>query len=366
MPGFTGTRIKDTYSRIVQDYNGILLNALGEELTSSIHSLHVSTSLTLENYGDIGNVLDSLFLETGSVSSSLNSINTTASSHEGRLDSIESITGSITSFESRLENVELSGSDHETRIDNLEATGSTYDVASFSGRLDDIETVTASLESDVITLYSASSSFASDIDTLFTTTGGSSSLQAVVDTDNTSTTDILMIDGAGISGSFFSGSFYGNGTGISGLTSTQITDFASAIITRLNVKNVLSGSNVTDTLDAENVISGSVSYSNIDTTLKGKVEDNDGTWDFSAAGIISASFTSGNTDVTFSNLQETKTLTVRLHITGSATFTLPSYCILLKGSSDASGTDGTYWGWFQCISNTSGSEEVVVSILEEN
>jgi hypothetical protein len=108
-----------------------------------------------------------------------------------------------------------------------------------------------------------------------------------------------------------------------------------------------------------------VSYAKTAGDLTGRNTDNDGSWDFNAGGIIIAAFSSGSTTVSFSNLKQNKNVVVKLTITNGATFTLPSYCKVLDGSAEASGTNGTYWIYFHCLEDGSGSEEVVVSISEE-
>lgn len=106
----------------------------------------------------------------------------------------------------------------------------------------------------------------------------------------------------------------------------------------------------------------SVTYAKIDETLTQRATDNDGAWDFSANGIVDAAFSSGATTVSFTNLQLNKVLKVKLVITNSATFTLPAYCIVQDGSAAASGTNGTYYLYFDCWNATTSSEEVLVTI----
>jgi len=106
----------------------------------------------------------------------------------------------------------------------------------------------------------------------------------------------------------------------------------------------------------------SVSYLKVASDLTGRTTDNDGSWDFNANGIIDAAFSSGATTVSFSNLKQNKVLKMKLVITNSATFTLPAYCTILEGSAEASGNDGTYFLYFDCWEDASGSEEVLVTI----
>ena len=109
----------------------------------------------------------------------------------------------------------------------------------------------------------------------------------------------------------------------------------------------------------------SVSYAKVASDLTGRITDNDGAWDFNAGGIIIAAFSSGSTSVSFSGLKQNKNVVVRLTIINSATFSLPAYCAVLEGSAEASGTNGTYWLYFHCLEDASGSEEVLVSITKE-
>lgn len=106
----------------------------------------------------------------------------------------------------------------------------------------------------------------------------------------------------------------------------------------------------------------SVSYTKVASDLTDRATDNDGTWDFNANGIIDAAFSNGATTVSFSNLRQNKALKVKLIITNSATFTLPAYFTILEGSAEASGNDGTYFLYFDCWKDSSGSEEVLVTI----
>jgi hypothetical protein len=108
----------------------------------------------------------------------------------------------------------------------------------------------------------------------------------------------------------------------------------------------------------------SISYAKVGTDLKGRSTDNDGSWDFNANGILDAAFSSGTTSVSFSNLRQNKVLKVKLVITNSAEFTLPSYCTILEGSVEASGKNGTYYLYFDCWEDSSGNEEVLVSITK--
>jgi hypothetical protein len=105
----------------------------------------------------------------------------------------------------------------------------------------------------------------------------------------------------------------------------------------------------------------SVSYAKVASDLTDRATDNDGSWDFNANGIIDAAISS-NTTVSFSNLKQNKVLKIKIVITNSAEITLPSYCTILEGSAEASGNNGTYFLYFDCWKDTSGSEEVLVTI----
>jgi len=139
----------------------------------------------------------------------------------------------------------------------------------------------------------------------------------------------------------------------------QINELATRIGQELKLKVSNSDSRLSDTRTPTD---SSVSYAKVATDLTGRVTGNTGAWNFNAAGIIDAAFSSGATTVLFSNLKQNKVLKVKLVITNSATFTLPAYCTILDGSADASGTDGTYYLYFDCWEDASGSEEVLVTI----
>jgi hypothetical protein len=106
-----------------------------------------------------------------------------------------------------------------------------------------------------------------------------------------------------------------------------------------------------------------VTYPKIGAALTQIATDNDGTWDFSANGVVDAAFSSGATTVAFTNLQLNKCLKVKLVITNAATFTLPAICKLMAGSVAASGVNGTYYLYFDCWKSTS-TEEVIVTIMK--
>jgi hypothetical protein len=110
-------------------------------------------------------------------------------------------------------------------------------------------------------------------------------------------------------------------------------------------------------------INDSVSYAKVAAALKQRSTDNDGAWDFSSFGIIDAAI-STNTNVSFLNLQQNKTLRVKLLISADATITLPAYCTILEGSEEASGVNGTYYFYFDCWNDAVGNEEVLVSITK--
>ena len=115
--------------------------------------------------------------------------------------------------------------------------------------------------------------------------------------------------------------------------------------------------------DARTPTDASVTYAKVGAELKQRSTDNDGAWDFSSSGIIEAAI-SNNTTVSFSNLQQNKTLRVRIVLTNSATITLPSYCTVLEGTAEASGNNCTWYFYFDCWNDSSGNEEVLVSITQ--
>ena len=111
------------------------------------------------------------------------------------------------------------------------------------------------------------------------------------------------------------------------------------------------------------VTTGSVSYVTIASDLVSRITTSSGAWDFSQAGIIDATISS-NTSASFSNLQLNKTLKVKIMVSGSAALSFPSYCKPTVGSVNPSGTNGTYYAYFDCWNATSGSEIVLQSIVQ--
>ena len=111
------------------------------------------------------------------------------------------------------------------------------------------------------------------------------------------------------------------------------------------------------------VTTGSVSYITIASDLVSRITTSSGAWDFSQAGIIDATISS-NTSASFSNLQLNKTLKVKIMVSGSAALSFPSYCKPTVGSVNPSGTNGTYYAYFDCWNATSGSEIVLQSIVQ--
>jgi len=110
------------------------------------------------------------------------------------------------------------------------------------------------------------------------------------------------------------------------------------------------------------VTDASVTYAKVGTDLKSRVVDNDGAIDFSANGIVEMNV-STNTTVTFTNLQLNKTIKVKIIVTNSSTITFPAYCNDVTGI-DPSGTNGTYYAYFDCWNATVSSEDVVQSIIQ--
>lgn len=109
---------------------------------------------------------------------------------------------------------------------------------------------------------------------------------------------------------------------------------------------------------------GSVTYAKLANTLKVRAINNTATWDFAAQGIIEANI-SINTTIVINNLQVNETLKIDIIITNSATLAFPAYCKKLPGFVDPSGTNGTYYAWFECRDDGSGTELVLMSIAQE-
>jgi hypothetical protein len=106
----------------------------------------------------------------------------------------------------------------------------------------------------------------------------------------------------------------------------------------------------------------SITYDKYAASLTSSITDNDGAYDFSAAGIIYTTL-STTTAVTFSNLQQNKTLKMKLVISGTPTITFPAYCKKLAGSQTL--TAGTFYLYFDCWESAGGSELVIYSIMKE-
>jgi hypothetical protein len=132
-------------------------------------------------------------------------------------------------------------------------------------------------------------------------------------------------------------------------------------------KDGIDGSNGSDGSDGADgtMPDGSVTYAKLSTALKSIASKSTGAWDFSAQGIIEAAISS-NATVTLSNLKQNMTLKVQIVITNSATITFPAYCKKLKGFIDPSGTNGTYYAYFDCWNDGSGTEKVLLSITQED
>ena len=151
------------------------------------------------------------------------------------------------------------------------------------------------------------------------------------------------------------------------ITASQVSDFDTEVSNNTDVTaNTAKVTNATHTgevtgSEALTVSNDVVDYANIDETLKSKTTDNDGAWDFSANGIIEATF-STNTTITFSNLELNKTLKVRLTLSSGALPTLPAYVVTLNGSE--SFADGTFYLYFDCWNTSGGSEEVLLSVVK--
>ncbi len=113
--------------------------------------------------------------------------------------------------------------------------------------------------------------------------------------------------------------------------------------------------------DARTPTDSSVTYAKVASSLTGRATYTSGSIDFSTNGILDAAFSSNKGTLSFSNLQANKVLKMKLVITNSATFSLPAGFTLLDGSVAASGTNGTYFLYFDCWST---SPEVLVTITK--
>lgn len=87
------------------------------------------------------------------------------------------------------------------------------------------------------------------------------------------------------------------------------------------------------------VPANSVGYAEVAATLKQEITDNDGAFDWSAAGQINCSI-SGATTFSFSNISVNKNIKIKLVITSSATVTWNTTPLDIRG--DAISGDGTY------------------------
>lgn len=108
------------------------------------------------------------------------------------------------------------------------------------------------------------------------------------------------------------------------------------------------------------IANGVVDYAKVSSELAGQITDNDGVWDWSAAGLINAAI-STNTTVTFSNLQIVKQLRIHLTLSAGATITWPAY-VTVQG--DELG-DGSFKLYADCWNSGSGTEDVFINIIAE-
>lgn len=151
-------------------------------------------------------------------------------------------------------------------------------------------------------------------------------------------------------------SFAGGSTG-QALTKLSNADYDYVWATLLSI---LSG-DVTTSGQVATIANNIIDYARIANNLKSSLSSNTGAYDFSANGIIVAAL-STTTGVTFSNLQQNKTLKMKLTISGGATITFPAYCIKMAGSQTLG--DGTFYLYFDCWNATVGSELVIYSIMK--
>jgi hypothetical protein len=108
--------------------------------------------------------------------------------------------------------------------------------------------------------------------------------------------------------------------------------------------------------------SASVDYTKIAVGMTQSTSSNAGAYDFSTSGIYVVAL-AATTGVTFSNLQQNKTLKMKLTISAGATITFPTYCKKMAGSQTLG--DGTFYLYFDCWNSTGGSELVIYSIMKE-
>lgn len=113
--------------------------------------------------------------------------------------------------------------------------------------------------------------------------------------------------------------------------------------------------------DARTPTDNSVTYAKVAAALTGRTTYTSGSIDFSTNGILDAAFSSNKGTLSFTNLQANKVLKMKLVITNSATFSFPAGFTILDGSVAASGTNGTYFLYFDCWST---APEVLVTITK--
>ncbi len=140
--------------------------------------------------------------------------------------------------------------------------------------------------------------------------------------------------------------------------------FATALALKLNktFDNIEDQAQALAALGLSDAIIGSVTYDDVSEALKGAITDDDGTWDFSAAGIINAAFTA-DTTLVLNNLQVNKILKVKLTTTNSPVITLPDYVVPFDGNADPT-ENGTFYLYFECWNAIEGSEDVTLTIIQ--
>ena len=199
------------------------------------------------------------------------SFNTFSGSISTRLTDVESTASILTSASASL--VVASGST-SVRLTNLESTASALIIASasfatvsasFSSTSGSLSTRTTNLESTASTLTSASASFASSINSLDSVTGSYATTGSNQFKNSQVITGSLIVT-AGVSGSF-SGSFQGNGSGLtnvpaSGIVGLQLNQIGSGSVTASIAPDlgfrVNTNSQITGSLIVSNGISGNL------------------------------------------------------------------------------------------------------------
>jgi hypothetical protein len=133
------------------------------------------------------------------------------------------------------------------------------------------------------------------------------------------------------------------------------------------------GSTVWSSLDYTNEFSiedGSVTYEKVASDLTASSDNSSTTISstltltLSGGGISRGLNISEDCVISLDGLQLNKTFKAEFIISNSSTVTFPSYCSILDGSAEMSGTDGTYYVYFDCWSSETDDELVLISIAQ--